>query len=81
MSVNGKNSNITVEDLASCGYSVGLEKHFMKDCVEEICDAFSQMKETLHTVGISEGLSNEMLKEISPLNVTTFPNAKAKKRR
>ena len=78
MSVNGKNSNITVEDLASCGYSVGLEKYFMKTCIEEISDSFSQMKEILHTVEIREGLSNEILKEIVPFNVTIFPDSKRK---
>ena len=81
MSINGKNSNITIEDLASCGYSVGLEKHFMKACIEEISDAFSQMKKILHTVGIREGLSTEIVKEITPLSVTMFPNEKAKKKR
>lgn len=53
----------------------------MKACIEEISDAFSQTKETLHTVGISDGLGAEMTKEIIPLNVMTFPNVKAKKRR
>ncbi len=81
MSVNGKNSNITVEDLASCGYKVGLGKYFMKACIEEISDAFSQMKETLHTTGISDGLGAEMIKEIIPLNVRSFPDVKVKKRR
>ncbi len=73
ISINGKNSAITIEDFAKCGYSVGLEKSFMKTCIEEVSDTFSEIASSLQDAGISDALSQEINREITPLNVEGFP--------
>ncbi len=81
MSINTKNSLITLNDLAHCGYSVGLEKRFMMESIEEISDHFSNIKSSLIEVDISKGLMNEILNEISPISVNAFPECRPSRRR
>ena len=74
MSINGKNSEITIEDLAHCGYSAGLEKRFMQQCIEEISDLFSQISTYMKDADISKRLRIEIEREITPLSVEGFPD-------
>ncbi|RUM71890.1 MAG: hypothetical protein DSZ09_02310 [Sulfurovum sp.] len=76
MSINGKNSDIMVNDLAQCGYSVGLEKRFMKQTIEEISDIFADLPAQLKGTNISTDIQNEMLKNIEPLSIREFPERK-----
>jgi serine/threonine-protein kinase HipA len=80
MSINGKNYHITLEDMAQCGYSVGLEKRFMKETIEQISDQFSKLPILLKETDISEDLQKELLNNITPINVSTFPESKRKHR-
>ncbi len=73
MSINGKNSDITVADLAQCGYGAGLEKTFMKHCIEEVSDAFSNIEHYLTETEISTSQSKEILLHITPLDTNNFP--------
>jgi len=76
MSINGKNSEITVNDLAQCGYSVGLEKGFMKNTIAEISDIFAELHREFKDTNISEEMQKEMLKNIEPLSIREFPERK-----
>jgi serine/threonine-protein kinase HipA len=76
MSINGKNSEITVDDLALCGYSVGLEKGFMKKAIEEVSDIFSGLHEVFKDTHISADMQKVMLGNIEPLSVRDFPERK-----
>jgi hypothetical protein len=76
MSINGKNSEITVNDLALCGHSVGLEKGFIKKTIEEVGDVFSRLHEAFKDTHISTDMQKVMLKNIEPLSVRDFPERK-----
>jgi len=76
MSINRKNNNITVNDLAQCGYSVGLEKGFMKKTIEEVSDAFADLPAQLKDTNISADTQKEMLQNIEPLSMREFPERK-----
>lgn len=76
MSINGKNSEITLNDLAQCGYSVGLEKGFMKNTIEELSDVFAGLHREFKDTTISENMQKEMLTNIEPLSVKGFPERK-----
>jgi len=73
MSINGKNSEISLNDLAQCGYSVGLEKTFMKETIEEISTVFSTLRAKLKDTEISLSMQKEMIQTIEPLLVHRFP--------
>ncbi len=80
MSINGKNSLISVDDLAQCGYNAGLEKRFMAETIEEISEHFSTIEQSLRNVELSKELINEIIIKITPLDTKDFPNYKAKGR-
>jgi len=76
MSINGKNANITLDDLAQCGYSAGLEKRFMKETIDHISDSFSQVDSRLQKGGLSATLTQEIVREVKPIQTNNFPNEK-----
>lgn len=80
MSINGKNSNISIHDLAQCGYSVGLDKRFMIDTIEEVSEHFSSIEKALIDQDISKKLRKEIMSEISPLDTKSFPAHKPSRR-
>ena len=47
MSIAGKNSNITDEDIIKCAISSGLEQSFAKEIIERISDTFSTLEKRL----------------------------------
>jgi serine/threonine-protein kinase HipA len=81
MSINGKNNQITLNDLAQCGYNVGLEKGFMKDTIEEISHIFTTLDEALKGTEISSDSQKEMKKNIQPLTTSHFPEWKRRGRK
>ena len=81
MSINGKNSEIKVDDLAQCGYSVGLEKTFMKETIEEISDIFNNLSEHFKESNLSKDMQKEILSTIQPFTVDNFPQRKISNRR
>ena len=80
MSINGKNSQISINDLAQCGYSVGLDKRFMIDTIEEVREHFSNIEKALIEKEISKKLRTEIITEISPLDTKSFPIYKPSRR-
>jgi len=80
MSINSKNSHISVEDLAQCGYNAGLDKRFMRDTIDEVSEHFSNIEKALIDQDISKKLRKEIISEISPLSTKTFPAHKPSRR-
>ncbi len=80
ISINGKNSQISVDDLAQCGYSRGLDKHFMIETIEEISECFSNIRDDLYSADISKELIDEITTNITPLDTKNFPSYRVKKR-
>ncbi|MEA1954404.1 MAG: type II toxin-antitoxin system HipA family toxin [Campylobacterota bacterium] len=80
MSINGKNSHININDLAQCGYSVGLTKRFMIDTIDEVSEHFSNIEKALIEADISNKLRQEMISEITPLLTKSFPVYKPSRR-
>ncbi|PHS38919.1 MAG: hypothetical protein COB07_02570 [Sulfurovum sp.] len=81
MSIFGKTSDITIDDLAQCGYSAGLEASFMKKTIEEISDIFSNVSSKLLDHGVSGGLAGKIEENVCQFSVVDFPEYKQRKNR
>jgi serine/threonine-protein kinase HipA len=75
MYIAGKIDNITVDDLAQCGYEMGLEAPFMKHTIEEISDLFSGMETNLLEQGVSKKAAYEIGHNICQFSVNNFPSS------
>lgn len=60
MSINGKNKEIDLNDLAQCGYSGGLDEIFMKQCIKEFIDGFSMIGSLLKNTGVSSPIKTDI---------------------
>lgn len=69
MSINGKNKEIDLNDLAQCGYSGGLNEIFMKQCIEESIDGFSIIGNLLKNTGVSSPIKTDIETSVI-LNIT-----------
>ena len=78
MSIAGKIDNLTVNDLAQCGYKMGLEAAFMKKTIEEISDLFSSMETNLLELGVSKNAAHEIGHNICQFSVNKFPSSSPK---
>lgn len=76
MSINGRNSEISINELAQCGYYVGLEKNFMIEVIEKANELFNNsLEKRLKEVEVSKDMIDEIIKEVKPISfsTSTFP--------
>lgn len=69
MSINNKNKEITLNDIAQCGYSGGLEAPFMKSAVESVLDGYSSIGDKLRNSGVSPERVSEIANAIDSVRV------------
>ena len=81
ISINKKTADIELNDLAQCGYGIGLEKNFMKEAIEEISETFSNIDKTLSQIGVSKKSIEEFKKSVKLFSVNNFPDKKVAKKR
>lgn len=70
MSINNRNKQITLNDLAQCGYSGGLEASFMRETIVSVLDGYSSIGAQLKEAGVSAERVLEMVKEIDLVCMT-----------
>lgn len=69
MSINNKNKEITLNDIAQCGYSGGLEAPFMKATVESVLDGYSLIGDKLGDSGVSPERVLEITKAVDSVRM------------
>lgn len=87
MSINGKNKEIDLNDIAQCGYSGGLDETFMKESIANIVENFASIGNRLKEIGVSHIMRSEIEKSVAinqsrlsiGLSAETFPR-KAKRK-
>ncbi|MDD4969904.1 MAG: HipA domain-containing protein [Paludibacter sp.] len=69
MSINNKNKEITLNDIAQCGYSGGLEAPFMKAAVESVLDGYSSIGDKLKESGVTPERVSEIVNAIDSVRM------------
>ncbi len=64
MTINGKKSNILIDDMISCGQNMDMKTFKCKKIIEEVRDAVKEWQTTAHSVGIGEKAISLIEKEI-----------------
>lgn len=64
MSINNKNREIDLYDIAQCGYDGGLEEPFMRTAIESVMDGYSSIGQKLKESGVSSERVAEITKAI-----------------
>lgn len=78
MSVAGKTEEITVNDLAECGYAAGLEADFMKEVIGQTSDLFANIEKRLIEYGVSEKTALEIGQNAKLFSADNFPTNRRK---
>lgn len=73
MSVADKTEEITVNDLAKCGYAAGLEADFMKDIIRQTSDLFASIEKRLIENGVSDKTASEIGQNVKLFSTDSFP--------
>lgn len=73
MSVAGKTEEITVHDLAECGYAAGLESDFMKEIIGQTSDLFTNIEKRLIENGVSKKTASEISQNVKLFSTDNFP--------
>jgi serine/threonine-protein kinase HipA len=81
MTVNGKVSDIVLEDMLACGLQSGIEPEYMRDTIEEISDLFAGSKRQLLESGVPSEHTAQIYATLEPISVTGFADALKKARK
>lgn len=69
MTINGKKSNILIEDLIACGQNMDLKTNKCKKIIEEVIEAVNEWQTIAHSVGIREKTINLIKNELYKINL------------
>ena len=64
MTINGKRSNISTNDMISCGQNMDIKTSKCRKIIEEVRDAVKEWPEVAHSVGIRVSTADLINKEI-----------------
>ena len=64
MTINGKKSNISTNDMISCGQNMDIKTSKCRKIIEEVRDAVKEWPEVAHSVGVRESTADLINKEI-----------------
>jgi serine/threonine-protein kinase HipA len=65
MTINGKKSNILINDMVACGQNIDIKTSKCKNIIEEVKDAVKEWKNIARAVGIREKTISLINKEIN----------------
>lgn len=69
MSINNKNKEIDLNDIAQCGYDGGLEEPFMRTTIETIMDGYSSIGQKLREAEVSSERISEITKAVDSVRM------------